>query len=115
MVGLRLSRRARRFLKKIQRAPGKYELQEAASTIQAELDKRLISYDEALTLGNIIQHQQISLLMMTPLSMQFQTVMHIAEHWSCICGMRYSAKLSNYCCGKSAVASASATATMSVC
>ena len=57
MVGLRLSRRARRFLKKIQRAPGKYELQEAASTIQAELDKRLISYDEALTLGNIIQHR----------------------------------------------------------
>ena len=57
MVGLRLSRRARKFLKKIQRAPGKYELQEAASTIQAELDKRLISYDEALTLGNIIQHR----------------------------------------------------------
>ena len=57
MVGLRLSRRARRFLKKIQLAPGKYELQEAASTIQAELDKRLISYDEALTLGNIIQHR----------------------------------------------------------
>ena len=57
MVGLRLSRRARKFLKKIQRAPGKYELQETASTIQAELDKRLISYDEALTLGNIIQHR----------------------------------------------------------
>ena len=57
MVGLRLSRRARKFLKKIQRAPGKYELQEAASGIQTELDKRNISYDEALTLGNIIQHR----------------------------------------------------------
>ena len=57
MVGLRLSRRARKFLKKIQRAPGKYELQEAASIIQTELDKRNISYDEALTLGNIIQHR----------------------------------------------------------
>ena len=57
MVGLRLSRRARKFLKKIQRAPGKYELQEAASGIQTELDKRNISYDEALTLCNIIQHR----------------------------------------------------------
>ena len=57
MVGLRLSRRARKFLKRIQRAPGKYELQEIASTIQAELDKRHVSYDEALTLGNIIQHR----------------------------------------------------------
>ena len=57
MVGLRLSRRARKFLKRIQRAQGKYELQEIASTIQAELDKRHISYDEALTLGNIIQHR----------------------------------------------------------
>lgn len=57
MVGLRLSRRARKYLKRIQRAPGKYELQEAASSIQTELDKRNISYDEALTLGNIIQHR----------------------------------------------------------
>jgi len=57
MVGLRLSRRARKYLKKIQRAMGKYELQEAASAIQTELDKRNISYDEALTLGNIIQHR----------------------------------------------------------
>ena len=57
MVGLRLSRRARKFLKKIQRAPSKYELQETASNIQSELDKRNISYDEALTLGNIIQHR----------------------------------------------------------
>ena len=32
-------------------------MQEIASTIQAELDKRHVSYDEALTLGNIIQHR----------------------------------------------------------
>ena len=57
MVGLRLSRRARKFLKQVQRAPGKYELQEIASSIQSELDRRNISYDEALTLGNIIQHR----------------------------------------------------------
>ena len=49
MVGLRMSRRARRLFKQIQRAPGKYELQEIASNIQAELDKRNLSYDEALT------------------------------------------------------------------
>ena len=57
MVGLRMSRRARRLFKQIQRAPGKYELQEIASNIQAELDKRNLSYDEALTLGNIIQNR----------------------------------------------------------
>ena len=57
MVGLRMSRKARRLLKQVQRAPGKYELQEIASLIQAELDKRNLSYDEALTLGNIIQNR----------------------------------------------------------
>ena len=57
MVGLRLSRRARKFLKQVQRAPCKYELQEIASSIQSEFDRRNISYDEALTLGNIIQHR----------------------------------------------------------
>ena len=57
MVGVRMSRRARRLFKQIQRAPGKYDLQEIASSIQAELDKRNLSYDEALTLGNIIQNR----------------------------------------------------------
>ena len=32
-------------------------IRDSASTIQAELDKRHVSYDEALTLGNIIQHR----------------------------------------------------------
>ena len=57
MVGVRMARRARRLFKQIQRSPGKYELQEIASSIQAELDKRNLSYDEALTLGNIIQNR----------------------------------------------------------
>ena len=55
MVGARMSRRARRQFKKIQRAASKYQLQEIASSIQTELDKRHLSYDEALMLGNLIQ------------------------------------------------------------
>ena len=57
MVGVRMSRRARRLFKKIQRADSKYSLQELASGIQTEVDKRLLSYDEALMLGNIIQNR----------------------------------------------------------
>jgi hypothetical protein len=57
MVGARMSRRARRFLKKIQRCDTKYGLQELASSIQTEVDKRLLSYDEALMLGNMIQNR----------------------------------------------------------
>ena len=57
MVGLRMSRKARRFFKQVQRAPGKYELQQIASSIQSDLDKRNLTYDEALTLGNIIQNR----------------------------------------------------------
>jgi len=57
MVGARMSRRARRHFKKIQRADTKYALQEIASTIQTDLDKRLLSYDEALMLGNMIQNR----------------------------------------------------------
>lgn len=57
MVGVRMSRRARRLFKKIQRADTKYSLQELASGIQTEVDKRLLSYDEALMLGNIIQNR----------------------------------------------------------
>ena len=52
-----MSRRARRLFKKIQRADSKYSLQELASGIQTEVDKRLLSYDEALMLGNIIQNR----------------------------------------------------------
>lgn len=55
MVGARMSRKARRHFKKIQRAATKYALQESASSIQTDLDKRHLSYDEALMLGNLIQ------------------------------------------------------------
>ena len=57
MVGARMSRRARRLFKKIQRADSKYALQEIASGIQTEVDKRQLSYDEALMLGNMIQNR----------------------------------------------------------
>jgi hypothetical protein len=57
MVGQRLSRVSRRFLKKIQKATSTSALQEIASSIQLELDKRNLSYDEALMLGNILQNQ----------------------------------------------------------
>ena len=57
MVGTRMSRRARRHFKKIQRSESKYALQEIASTIQTDVDKRLLSYDEALMLGNMIQNR----------------------------------------------------------
>jgi|TARA_B110000003_G_scaffold248894_1_gene260880 hypothetical protein len=35
----------------------KFDLQAIASSIQTDLDKRNVSYDEALTLGNLIQHR----------------------------------------------------------
>jgi len=57
MVATRMSRRCRRYSKQIQRTNTKFELQTIASTIQSELDKRNLSYDEALTLGNIIQNR----------------------------------------------------------
>ncbi|MDE0858188.1 MAG: hypothetical protein OSA38_06435 [Candidatus Poseidoniaceae archaeon] len=57
MVASRMSRRSRRFQKRIQRVSTKFDLQSIASTIQTEVDKRNLSYDEALTLGNLIQHR----------------------------------------------------------
>ena len=57
MVGARMSRKARRHFKKIQRAESKYTLQEIASAIQTDLGKRHLSYDEALMLGNMIQNR----------------------------------------------------------
>ena len=56
MAAVRMSRRCRRYLKRIQRAPSRYALQEIASSIQNDLDRRHLSYDEALNLGNVIQH-----------------------------------------------------------
>jgi len=55
MVAPRMSRRCRRYSKQILRANSKVDLQSIASVIQTDMDKRNLSYDEALTLGNIIQ------------------------------------------------------------
>ena len=55
MVAKRMSRRCRRYSKQIQRSNSKSDLQTIASSIQNDLDKRNLSYDEALTLGNLIQ------------------------------------------------------------
>jgi hypothetical protein len=52
-----MSRKARRHFKGIQKAATKYALQEIASSIQNDLDKRHMSYDEALMLGNLIQNR----------------------------------------------------------
>ena len=57
MVASRMSRRSRRYFKRIQRVTTKFELQAVASSIQTDLDKRNVSYDEALTLGNLIRHR----------------------------------------------------------
>ena len=57
MVASRMSRRSRRYFKPIQRVSTKFDLQAIASAIQTDLDKRNLSYDEALTLGNLIQHR----------------------------------------------------------
>ena len=57
MVSGRMSRKARRHFKNIQRSKAKFELQEIASAIQTDLDKRHLTYDEALMLGNLIQNR----------------------------------------------------------
>ena len=57
MVAPRMSRRGRRHFKQVQRAAEKFKLQEIASSIQTDLDKRHLSYDEALMLGNLIQNR----------------------------------------------------------
>ncbi|MDP6870398.1 MAG: hypothetical protein QGI21_06485 [Candidatus Poseidoniaceae archaeon] len=44
-------------MRRIHRADTRYSLQEIASSIQSDLDRRAISYDEALTLGNILQER----------------------------------------------------------
>ncbi len=55
MAHERLSRKGRRFIKKIKRAKTRYELQQLASEIQSELDRRNLSFDETLIVGNILQ------------------------------------------------------------
>ena len=44
-------------MRQIHKAATKYALQEIASNLQGELDRRSISYDEALNLGNILQNR----------------------------------------------------------
>ena len=55
MAGARMSRRCRKFMRQIHKATTRYSLQEIASSIQSELDRRNLSYEEALNLGNILQ------------------------------------------------------------
>ena len=55
MANARLTRTARRHMKKIRKATNHYQLQEVASSIQNDVDRRKLSYDEALSIGNSIQ------------------------------------------------------------
>lgn len=57
MAAPSMTRRSRKYFKKIQRAQTRYDLQSIASTIQSDLDRRYLSYDEALNLGNFIQNR----------------------------------------------------------
>ena len=57
MAAVRMSRRCRKFMRQIHKASTRYVLQEIASSIQSSLDRRNISYEEALTLGNILQER----------------------------------------------------------
>jgi hypothetical protein len=50
-----MSRRCRKFMRQIHKATTRYALQEIASNIQSDLDRRNLSYEEALNLGNILQ------------------------------------------------------------
>jgi hypothetical protein len=61
MAAARMSRRCRKFLRRIQRTKTTYQLQEIASEVQADLERRNLSYDEALNLGNQIHVQGDSL------------------------------------------------------
>ena len=42
-------------MRQIHKASTRYSLQEIASSIQSDLDRRNLSYEEALSLGNILQ------------------------------------------------------------
>ncbi|DAC25470.1 MAG TPA: hypothetical protein HA330_04580 [Candidatus Thalassarchaeaceae archaeon] len=54
---VRVSRRARRFLRRIQKSREIPDLQVIANEIQNEVDARNISYEEANQLGNQIQNR----------------------------------------------------------
>ncbi|RJU85395.1 MAG: hypothetical protein DWC02_06535 [Candidatus Poseidoniales archaeon] len=55
MAASRMSRRCRKYMRQIHKADSRYALQEIASNIQSDLDRRNLSYEEALNLGNILQ------------------------------------------------------------
>ena len=57
MAVARMSRKCRKVMRQIHKATTKYALQEIASNLQGELDRRTISYAEALNLGNILQNR----------------------------------------------------------
>ena len=53
----RLGRKARKFLRRVQKSRSLQELQLIANDIQAEVDSRGINYEEANQLGNRIQER----------------------------------------------------------
>ena len=55
MAAGRMSRRCRKYMRQVHKATTRYALQEIASNIQSDLDRRNLSYEEALNLGNILQ------------------------------------------------------------
>ena len=55
MAASRMSRSCRKVMRQVHKATTKYALQEIASSIQGDLDRRHLSYEEALNLGNILQ------------------------------------------------------------
>ncbi len=54
---IRLGRKARRFLRRIQKARSLQDLQFIANEIQTEVDARSINFEEANQLGNRIQER----------------------------------------------------------
>jgi hypothetical protein len=61
MAQVRMTRKSRKYLRRIQKTKTRYELQEIASEIQSELERRNLTYDEALNLGNQIHVRADSL------------------------------------------------------
>ena len=54
---MRLSRKSRRFQRRINRSKSIETLQTIANEVQVEYDSREITHNEAITLGNNIQHR----------------------------------------------------------
>ncbi|MEE2811828.1 MAG: hypothetical protein VX627_02225 [Candidatus Thermoplasmatota archaeon] len=58
---MRLSRKSRKFQRRINRAKSIESLQTLANEIQVEYDNREITHNEAITLGNQLQHRAASI------------------------------------------------------